>query len=132
MTDFDNERRHVERQMQNAGIGFQVLWMHHNVANRRDGNFTFSRGFTSVNIHVFKRLCAIHRTCLPLRVNLSHKSIIRPSSEIVTTCHGMNLPEACNAFFAASSRPPQHGTSMRTMVTDVMSFSRMISVSFSE
>ena len=60
------------------------------------------------------------------------RSMIRPSSEIVTTCHGMNLPEACNAFFAACSRPPQHGTSMRTMVTDLMSFSRMISVSFSE
>ena len=42
------------------------------------------------------------------------------------------LPEACNAFFAASSRPPQHGTSIRTMVTDLMSFSRRISVSFSE
>ncbi len=41
------------------------------------------------------------------------------------------LPEACNAFFAANSRPPQHGTSMRTKVTDVMSFSRMISVSYS-
>ena len=101
------------------------------MANRHDGNFTFSRGFTPVNIHVFKRLCAIHRTCLPLRVNLSHESIIRPSSERVTTCHGMNLPEACNAFFAANSRPPQHGTSMRTKVTDVMSFSRMISVSYS-
>lgn len=41
------------------------------------------------------------------------------------------LPEACSAFFAAISSPPQHGTSMWTKVTDVMSFSRMISVSYS-
>ena len=94
--------------------------------------YTFSRGFTPVNIHGFKKLCARCRTFLPLRENISHESIIRPSSESVTTCQGMNLPLACNAFFAASSRPPQHGTSMRTIVTDLMSFSRMISVSFSE
>ncbi len=30
-----------------------------------------------------------------------------------------------NAFFEASSRPPQHGTFMRTIVTDLMSFSRI-------
>ena len=46
----------------------------------------------------------------------------------MTTCQGMNLPDSCNAFFAAISSPPQHGTSMRTMVTDLMSFSRKISV----
>ena len=34
------------------------------------------------------------------------KNIIRPSSDIVTTCQGMNLPLACNAFFAAISSPP--------------------------
>ena len=33
--------------------------------------------------------------------DLLHESIIFPSSESVTTCQGMNLPEACNAFFAA-------------------------------
>ena len=50
----------------------------------------------------------------------------------VTTCHGMNFPLCWSAFFAASSSPPQQGTSMRTTVTLLMSFSRMISVSFSE
>ena len=74
--------------------------------------------------------------CLPHRADgfkkLLHESIIRPSSESVTTCQGMNLPDSCNAFFAAISRPPQHGTSMRTIVTDLTSFSRRISASFSE
>ena len=64
--------------------------------------------------------------------DLLHESITCPSSESVTTCQGMNLPDSCNTFFAAISSPPQHGTSMRTIVTDVMSFSRNISVSFSE
>ena len=36
--------------------------------------------------------------------------------EIVTTCHGMNLPDACKARLAAFSSPPQQGTSMRTTV----------------
>ena len=53
--------------------------------------YTLSRGFTPVNIHVFKRLCDNLRICLPLHKDISHKSIIRPSSEIVTTCQGMNL-----------------------------------------
>ena len=85
-----------------------------------------------MNIHVFKRLCDNLRICLPLHKDISHKSIIRPSSERVTTCQGMNLPDSCNAFFAAISSPPQHGTAMRTIVTDLMSFSRKISVSFSK
>ena len=59
------------------------------------------------------------------------QSRIFPSMLIVTTCHGMNFPLACSAFFAAISRPPQHGTSIRTMVTLWMSLFRMISVSFS-
>ena len=32
--------------------------------------------------------------------------------EMVTTCHGMNFPLVCNAFFAAISKPPQQGTSI--------------------
>ena len=43
----------------------------------------------------------------------------------MTTCQGMNLPLACNAFFAAISSPPQHGTFMRTIVTDLTAFSRI-------
>ena len=35
---------------------------------------------------------------------------------MVTTCHGMNLPLFFKAVVAARSRPPQQGTSMRTMV----------------
>ncbi len=53
--------------------------------------------------------CIAHGACC--------QSSILPSMETVTTCHGINLPDARSAFFAASSRPPQHGTSMRTMVT---------------
>ena len=30
--------------------------------------------------------------------------------EMVTTCHGMNFPLACSAFFAAISKPPQQGS----------------------
>ena len=59
-------------------------------------------------------------------------SKIRPSLEIVTTCQGMNLPLSRSAFSAALCSPPQQGTSIRTMVTLLMSLSRMISVSFSE
>ena len=58
------------------------------------------------------------------------QSIRCASTETVTTCHGMNLPLARSAVFAAASSPPQQGTSMRTTVRERMSFSRMISVSF--
>lgn len=54
-----------------------------------------------------------------------------PSTEMVVTCHGMNLPLFWRAFLAAISRPPQHGTSMRTMVTLAILLFRMISSSFS-
>ena len=59
------------------------------------------------------------------------QSRIFPSMEMVTTCHGINFPLACSAFFAAISKPPQQGTSMRRMVTLWMSLLRRISVSFS-
>ena len=36
--------------------------------------------------------------------------------------HGINLPLAFSAFTAARSRPPQHGTCMRTIVKLLMSF----------
>ena len=45
-----------------------------------------------------------------------------PSILTVTTCHGINFPLACRAFLAAISKPPQQGTSIRTMVRDRMSF----------
>ncbi len=61
---------------------------------------------------------------------VSYSSIL-PSVEIVTTCHGMNLPLACSAVFAACSKPPQHGTSMRTTVTLFISLSAIMAVSFS-
>ena len=61
-----------------------------------------------------------------------NQSRIRPSLEIVTTCQGMNLPLALSAFSAALWRPPQQGTSIRTIVTLLISLFRMISVSFSE
>ena len=60
-----------------------------------------------------------------------NQSKICPSMEIVTTRHGRNFPLACSAFFAAISKPPQQGTSMRTMVTSLISLFRMMSVSFS-
>ena len=60
-----------------------------------------------------------------------YSSISRPSTVTVTTCHGMNFPLCWSAFFAASSSPPQQGTSIRTTVTLLMSLLRMISVSFS-
>ena len=62
----------------------------------------------------------------------NHSSLSLPSTVTVTTCQGMNLPLCWSAFFAAVSNPPQQGTSMRTMVTLLMSLSRIISVSFSE
>lgn len=48
---------------------------------------------------------------------LFYQSNIFPSTETVTTCQGMNFPLSCSAFFAACSKPPQQGTSMRTTVT---------------
>ena len=60
-----------------------------------------------------------------------HSSIIFPSLDMTTTCHGMNFPLARRAFSAARCNPPQQGTSMRTMVTERMSLFRIISVSFS-
>ena len=64
-------------------------------------------------------------------VHLRCQSRIFPSMEIVTTCQGIILPQSCSAFFAAISRPPQHGTSMRSTVTERISFCFRISVSFS-
>ena len=61
-----------------------------------------------------------------------HYSRIFPSREIVTTCQGMNLPLLRSAVSASRCSPPQQGTSIRTMVTLLMSLSRMIAVNFSE
>ena len=59
-------------------------------------------------------------------------SIIFPSVEMVTTPHGINFPLFCNALFTAFSIPPQHGTSILTIVTLFILLLFMISVSFSE
>ena len=68
---------------------------------------------------------------LPPEDGMPPQSKMLPSREMVTTCQGMNLPLACSAFCAARCNPPQQGTSMRTMVTLLMSLSRMMAVSFS-
>ena len=47
----------------------------------------------------------------------SYYSNIFPSTEMVTTCHGINFPLFCRAVFVAASNPPQQGTSIRAMVT---------------
>ncbi len=58
-------------------------------------------------------------------------SLILPSAVTVTTCQGRNLPLAIMALLAAFSIPPQQGTSMRTMVTDLISLLAIIALSFS-
>ena len=68
---------------------------------------------------------------LPLFVFCYLFSRIRPSMPMVTTCQGMNRPLAFRAWVAACSRPPQQGTSMRTMVRLLIEFWRRIWVSFS-
>ena len=68
---------------------------------------------------------------LPLYHLFRYGSRMRPSVETVTTCHGRNLPLFCRAVRTACSMPPQQGTSMRTTVTLLISFCRMIAVSFS-
>ena len=57
---------------------------------------------------------------------------MRPSSEKVTTCQGMNFPERLSASVAMRSRPPQQGTSIRQMVTLFTSLPAMISASLPE
>ena len=69
--------------------------------------------------------------CAEIVVRRKIYSRMRPSTEMVSTCHGINFPLACNAFLAARSSPPQHGTSMRTMVRLLMLFSEKMRVSFS-
>ena len=56
--------------------------------------------------------------------------MISPSTEMVATCQGMNFPLACSAFFTAASMPPQHGTSIRTTVTLLISlfFSKLFRI----
>lgn len=57
-------------------------------------------------------------------------SRMRPSVEMVTTFHAMNLPQAYSALFTAFSMPPQQGTSIRTTVMLRMLLLLRISVSF--
>lgn len=61
----------------------------------------------------------------------AQSSKIRPSVEMVTTCHGRNFPLFCSARSTAAWIPPQQGTSIRTTVTLRISFWRMISSNFS-
>lgn len=72
------------------------------------------------------------KSYVSLRASIQCQSSILPSTEMVTTCHWMNFPLALSAFSAAICSPPQQGTSMRRMVTLLMSLSLMIPVSFSE
>ena len=87
-----------------------------------------ARGFTT---HWIKRENASTFSLSTTTFCVVSYSSILPSVEIVTTCHGMNLPLACSAVFAACSKPPQHGTSMRTTVTLFISLSAIMAVSFS-
>ena len=58
---------------------------------------------------------------IPHLISRPHSTRL-PSVAMTFTCHGMNLPLAFSAFTAACSRPPQHGTCMRTIVRLLMSF----------
>lgn len=69
------------------------------------------------------------KTAFPIILRLY--STIFPSVEMTTTRHGINFPLVCNARFAACSIPPQHGTSIRTMVRLWILLSAIICVSFS-
>ena len=95
-------------------------------------------GFTLRRIFEFRSCILTYfpknrtRTDAPISYRNTIQSRIFPSAEIVNTCHGMNFPLFCNAFFAAFSSPPQQGTSMRTTVTLLISFPPMISASLSE
>ena len=55
-----------------------------------------------------------------------------PLVPTTTTCQGTILPLCTSAFFTAFSIPPQHGTSILTTFTLLMSLFLKISVSFSE
>ena len=58
---------------------------------------------------------------IPRLISRPHSTRL-PSVAMTFTCHGINLPLAFSAFTAACSRPPQHGTCMRTIVRLLMSF----------
>ena len=66
------------------------------------------------------------RSSLLIRSRASQRSRILPSTENVTTCQGIILPLFCRAVTTARSSPPQQGTSIRTTVTLLMSFWRMM------
>jgi len=55
-----------------------------------------------------------------------------PSIPMVKTLHGIFFPLFSTARSTANWIPPQQGTSIRVTVMERMSFSRRISVSFSE
>ena len=71
------------------------------------------------------------KKCSFVTPHFLYYSRIFPSVEIVTTLHGINFPLACNAFFAASSMPPQQGTSIRMIVTLFILLFAIMAVSFS-
>lgn len=76
-------------------------------------------------------LLSLESTPHNYNVVLPYFSIISPFVDMVTTCHGINLPLFSKARFAAFSIPPQQGTSIRTTVTLFMLLFAIISVSFS-
>ena len=69
--------------------------------------------------------------CFPLSYTRPQSRMMRPSTEMVIVCQGMNFPLFFKAVTAACSIPPQQGTSMRTMVRLLTAFWRRISVNFS-
>ncbi len=54
-----------------------------------------------------------------------------PSGEMVTIRRGIFLPLVAMAFFTATSRPPQQGTSIRVRVMLRMALPEIMAVSFS-
>ena len=83
-----------------------------------------SRILQGMFLRIIRIQCSFH-------LRNTFQSRILPSLEIVTTCHDRNLPLFWRAVSAALCRPPQHGTSMRTIVTLFISLFLIISVSFS-
>ena len=81
----------------------------------------------NINKRFFDRLI---RTAKAVRTYI-YISVSCPSTEMIATCHGMNLPLLCKAVLTAFSMPAQHGTSILTTVTLFISLFLIISVSFS-
>ena len=81
--------------------------------------------------NIYKRFFySLIRTAKAVRTYI-YISVSCPSTDMIATCHGMNLPLFCKAVLTAFSMPAQHGTSILTTVTLFISLFLIISVSFS-